>query len=96
MAIIGIGWVFPFSVRQVLLAWQGSQVGKKRKKVWRAASLCIFWTVWRERNRVAFDNEAFSAYRLKSFSFVIFGLGPTCLVGGQRQESIGFSNMDGV
>ena len=65
LAIVGIGWVFPFSVRQVL-AWQGTQVGKKRKKLWRAAPLCLFWTLWHERNRVAFDKEAFSAYRLKS------------------------------
>ena len=67
LTIFGIGWVFPFSVRQVLLAWQGTQVGKKRKKVWKAAPLCLVWTVWRERNRVAFDNEAFFAYRLKSY-----------------------------
>ena len=40
LAIVDIGWVFPFSVQQVLLALQGTQVGKKRKKVWRAALLC--------------------------------------------------------
>ena len=68
-AIVGIGRVFPFLVRQVLVAWQGIRVGKKLKKVWRAALLCLFWTVWRERNRVAFDYEAFSTYRLKS-SFI--------------------------
>ena len=44
-------------------------MGKKRKKVWRAAPLCLFWTVWRERNRVAFDIEVFSALRLKG-SFI--------------------------
>ena len=40
-------------------------MGKKRKKVWRTTHLCLFWTVWRERNRVAFDNEIFSVHRLK-------------------------------
>ena len=50
LAIVGIGWVFPFSVLQVLLAWQRAQVGKKRKKVWRAAPICLFWTLWHERN----------------------------------------------
>ena len=29
LTIVGIGWVFPFSVRQVFLAWQTTQVGKK-------------------------------------------------------------------
>ena len=69
LSIIRFGWVFPFSVQQVLLAWQGTKVGKKRKKVWRAAPLCLFWTVWCERNRVVFNNEPFSAYRLKN-SFI--------------------------
>ena len=81
LAIIGFRWFFPFSVRQVLLAWQGTKVGKKRKKVWRTAPFCLFWTEWRERNRVAFDNEAFSKYRLRILSFVIYGPGLMCLVG---------------
>ena len=45
LAIIGNEWVFPFSVRQVLLTWQGPRVGKKRKIVWRVAPLCLFRTV---------------------------------------------------
>ena len=40
-------------------------MGKKREKVWRPAPLCLFWIVWRERNSVAFDNEIFSAHRMK-------------------------------
>ena len=45
LVIVGIGWVFPFSVRLVLVAWQGTRVGKKRKKVWKTTPLCLFWTV---------------------------------------------------
>ena len=44
-------------------------VGKKQVKVWRAAPLCLFWTVWKERNRVAFENEDFFIQRSK-YSFV--------------------------
>ena len=29
----------------------------------------FFWVVWKERNRIAFDNEEFSVHRLK-YSFV--------------------------
>ena len=47
-------WVFPKSVKDVLVSWRGSFVGKKRKKIWEAIPLCIFWTVWKERNRLAF------------------------------------------
>ena len=33
------------------------------------APLCLFWTVWKERNRIAFDNEELSIHRIKN-SFV--------------------------
>ena len=45
---------------------------KKEAKLWRAVPLCLFWAIWKERNRVVFDDEAFSKSRLKScflFSF---------------------------
>ena len=37
--------------------------------MWKVAPLCIFWVVWKERNRIAFDNEKISMNRLKN-SFV--------------------------
>ena len=44
-------------------------MGKKRKKVWRAASLYIFWTVRKARNRLTFKDDALSIQRMK-YSFV--------------------------
>ena len=44
-------------------------MGKRRKKAWQMAPLCIFWSVWKERNRLAFGNEDLSLQRLK-YSFV--------------------------
>ena len=49
LLIVGSSWVFPRSVLHTLLAWQGASVGKKLKKSWMAASLCVFWTLWCER-----------------------------------------------
>ena len=73
LAISYSNWVFPLTVRQLLLAWQSASVGKKRKRVWMAAPLCIFWTLWKERNRVAFENEVPSAHRMKSvFLFTLW------------------------
>ena len=54
------------SVRETLLGWTGSFVGKKHKIVWRAGPLCIFWTVWKTRNRIAFEDEVLSFQRLKN------------------------------
>ena len=41
-------------------------MGKKRKKIWLAVPLCLFWTLWRERNRVVFENEVSSSQRTKA------------------------------
>ncbi|RVW75063.1 hypothetical protein CK203_056012 [Vitis vinifera] len=49
--LFGVMWVLPSSVKEILLGWYGVFVGKKRVKVWGAAPLCLFWTVWKERNR---------------------------------------------
>ncbi|RVX10352.1 hypothetical protein CK203_016077 [Vitis vinifera] len=67
--LFGVSWVLPSSVRETLLSWHGSFVGKKRRKVWRVAPLYIFWTVWKARNRLAFKDDVLSIQRLK-YSFV--------------------------
>ena len=69
LAIVGVQWVFPLIVRGTFLSWHGSFVGEKRLKTWMAAPLCLFWSIWRERNMIAFDDERCSVHRLKT-SFV--------------------------
>ena len=64
--LFGVSWVFPSTVRETLLGWNGLFVGKRRKIVWRAGPLCIFWTIWKTRNRIAFDDEVLSIQRLKT------------------------------
>ena len=68
--LFGVSWVLPSSIRETLLSWHGSFVGKKRKKACRAAPLFIFWTVWKARNRLAFKDDVLSIQRLK-YSFVL-------------------------
>ena len=65
LSIVGISWVFPHSVLHNLLAWQGAAVGKKRKKIWLATPLCLFWNLWNARNRLVFENKVPSAQRIK-------------------------------
>ena len=35
-------------------------------KLWMAVPLCLFWTIWRERNRVVFEDVLLSAQRMKN------------------------------
>ena len=66
LSIVGTSWVFPASVIQMLLlSWQGAPVGKKRKNIWIAAPICLFWTVWHNRNMLVFENRVTSDQRTK-------------------------------
>ena len=58
-ALFGVTWVLPFSVRDTLIGWRGFNLGKKSRKVWKTAPLCLFWAVWKERSRIAFDLKLF-------------------------------------
>ena len=54
-------------VKETLLGWHGSFVSKACKKAWQIAHLYIFWTVWKERNMLAFGNKELSLQRLKNY-----------------------------
>ena len=54
LGLFGVQRAFPETVKEVLFSWRGSFVGKKRKKLWNFIQLFIFWTVWKEMNRLAF------------------------------------------
>ena len=53
LGLFGVQWVFPENVKEVLFSWRDSFVGKKRKKIWKFIPLYFFFTVWKERNRLA-------------------------------------------
>ena len=69
VALFGVIWVLPYSVRDTLLGWCGINMGKKHSKLWMTTPLCLFWVVWKERNRIAFEDEELLIHRLKN-SFV--------------------------
>ena len=52
-----VDWVISSLVKDTLLSWHDSFVWIKRKKVWKVAFLCIFWTIWRESNQRAFETK---------------------------------------
>ena len=41
-------------------------MGKKQNKKWIAAPSCLFWTLWRERNKAVFDNGVTNTKKNKS------------------------------
>ena len=82
-------WVLHNSIQATLLSWHSRSVGKRRKKTWNVAPLCLLCTIWKERNKRAFENVELSNQEVK-FSFMCNFLGWT--KGGIGQES--FSTVD--
>ena len=62
-------WTLSCTMKETLLGWHGAFVEKARKKAWQMAPLCIFCSIWKEMNFLAFGNEELSLQRLK-YSFV--------------------------
>ena len=72
LSFFGVSWVFPRSVKETLLGWRGSFVGKKRKVAWQLGPLCLFWVIWKARNSIAFEDCGLSIQRLKvSFMYLL-------------------------
>jgi len=64
---LGVSWVTSDSIKNHLLAWEGifgRKVRKKYKASW-AIPHVIFWCIWRERNRRAFEGVENSIHYLK-------------------------------
>ena len=68
-SLFGVTWVLSYSVKETLLGWHGSFVGKACKKSWKVVPIWIFSKVWKERNLLAFDNTEFLVQMMKN-SFV--------------------------
>ena len=65
-------------------------MGKKRKKLWNSIPLFIFWTVWKEMNRLTFRVGEIAIQRFK-YSFVCNIWGWAKLYMGEEPHSlIGF------
>ena len=68
---LGVYWVASDSIRSHLLAWEGffgRKVRKKNKAGWMLPHV-IFWCLWRERNRRAFEGSETPIQSLKDLVF---------------------------
>ena len=90
LAIFGVYWVFPKSVSKTLISWCDTCVGKRRKKAWMAAPLTLFWTIWRERNNIAFENREFSAQRMKALFLCNYWSGTNMYLTNRSRSLIDF------
>ena len=44
----------------MLKKWFTQPLGKKDSKLWRVVPVCLLWVIWKERNKIIFEDVAFS------------------------------------
>ena len=59
----------PCAVKETLLVWHGSFIGKKNGRRFEGLSHRVFWTLWKERNQKSFESKEMFDHTLK-FSFL--------------------------
>ena len=64
--VAGGGWVCPFSAKDLFQGWPSLPWGKE-SKLWRAVPLCLMLAIWKERNKVVFEDNCFSYNKMKSY-----------------------------
>ena len=69
LVLFGVTWVFPVSLRNLLLQWKVKGFQKKNRAIWCLAPICLFWCVWKECNRRTFKDEELSDQGLKDLFF---------------------------
>ena len=83
ISIPSLSWACPCSAKELLEGWSCSTLRKKTKKLWIVAPFCLFWAIWRERNKIVFDNVDFSFFRLKTSFISMFVYWANCLELGE-------------
>ncbi|XP_059627693.1 uncharacterized protein LOC132270534 [Cornus florida] len=65
LVALGIPWVFSESMVDLLESWRGCTVESRVRDAWRATPLCIWWGLWRERNRRYFEGVESPIWAIK-------------------------------
>ena len=58
-----------------MMGWSTFPIRKEAKKLWKTALFSLLWAVWKERNRVTFDNLNLPDIGLNTLSFPLSPLG---------------------
>ena len=67
LVALGIMWVTPLLVKDLIICQNKIPIRKNERKISRTTLCCLFCAIWKEMNKVIFENEEFSLSRLKSF-----------------------------
>ena len=66
LRLFGIDWVMPGLVEELLFCWF-HWLGKHSSDIWDLVPGCLMWTIWSERNQLAFEDEEKTMVQLLEF-----------------------------
>ena len=69
---------------------EGSLCGEKKEKNWNSIPLCIFWMVWKERNRLAFKGRVLNIQKLKNSFICTLWSWARVYIGEESSSLLGF------
>ena len=69
---------------------EGLFCGEKKEKIWNSIPLCIFWTVWKERNRLDFRGGVLDIQKLKNSFVCTLWSWVRVFIGEESSSLLGF------
>ena len=77
-------------VKEALISWRGPFTRKEKKQMWKTVPMCIFWFIWKERNRIVFRDGRLAVQRLNnSFGYNLWSWNMFYL-GEEASSLLGF------
>lgn len=67
--LFGVVWVMPRTMSELLVSWRGQLEHRTVLKMWRLATLCLMWCLWRKRNTRNFEDRETVTLELKKMMF---------------------------
>lgn len=71
VVFVAFQWVMPKKVIDVHFNWQGLLNKNNKSFLWKGASLCLMWTIWRVRNSCSFEDVGNQFLNLDFLSCVL-------------------------
>jgi hypothetical protein len=63
--LLGVVWVMPRKVTEMLMSWRSQMGNRNALEVWRLAPLRLMWCIWREWNARSFEHQDTEMLKLK-------------------------------
>lgn len=79
-AWVGITWMMPRRVIDLLASWRGLQGNYQIATIWKMVPVCLRRCLWREMNEINFEDQEQSMNALKNLFSILYSIGRLWLI----------------